>query len=155
MSLDTGLLGAGVVLILIEFIVPGFGLFGIPGIIALLAGFFFFFGGGAEAACIVGGAVAVMALFLAILFWYLPSSSRWNPFVLWDKQENQDGYTVNSDYTQYLGKQGKTVAPLRPSGTILVDGARIDVVTFGDYIEADTEVKIVKIEGNRLVVQKI
>ena len=49
-----------------------------------------------------------------------------NPFVLWEKQENRHGYTGAEDHSQYLGKRGEVVAPLRPAGTVIIDGERVE-----------------------------
>lgn len=154
MSLDTVLLGAGVILIALEIVVPG-GILGAVGFVSLIAGFFFFLGGGWDAFCIVGGTVAVLAVICALLFWFLPSSSSWNPFVLRDKQKNSEGYTGAGDYSAYLGKRGKVIAPLRPAGTAVIDGERVDVVSFGDYIDKDSEIEVIKIEGSKLLVKKV
>ena len=73
----------------------------------------------------------------------------------WDaKQKNSEGYTGAADYSGYLGKKGKVIAPLRPAGTALIDGERVDVVSFGDYIDKDSEIEVVKIEGSKLLVKK-
>lgn len=154
MSLDTVLLGAGVILIALEIVVPG-GILGAVGFVSLIAGFFFFLGGGWDAFCIVGGTVAVLAVICALLFWFLPSSSSWNPFILRDKQKNSEGYTGAGDYSAYLGKRGKVIAPLRPAGTAVIDGERVDVVSFGDYIDKDSEIEVIKIEGSKLLVKKV
>ena len=123
---------------------PG-GILGAIGLLSLTAGFFFFLGGGWDAFCIVGGTVAVLAAICALLFWFIPSSSSWNPFVLREKQKNSEGYTGAADYSSYLGKKG---------GTALIDGERVDVVSFGDYIDKDSEIEVVKIEGSKLLVKK-
>ncbi len=154
MSLDTMLLLAGAVLIGLEIIVPG-GILGAIGAVSLILGFFFFLGGGWDAFCIVGGTVAVLAAISALLFWFIPSSVSWNPFVLRDKQKNSEGYTGAGDYSAYLGKKGKVIAPLHPAGTAVIDGERVDVVSFGDYIDKDAEIEIVKIEGSKLFVKQL
>ena len=59
------------------------------------------------------------------------------------------------DHSQYLGKRGEVVAPLRPAGTVIIDGERVDVVSFGDYIMPGALVEIVKVEGNKLFVQEV
>ena len=109
----------------------------------------------------------MLAAICALLFWFIPSSSSWNPFVLREKQKNSEGYTGAADYSGYLGKKGKVIAPLRPAGTkgkviaplrpagtALIDGERVDVVSFGDYIDKDSEIEVVKIEGSKLLVKK-
>ena len=144
MPIEYILLGVGIVLLGIEAVVPGFGFFGVTGLISLLAGSY-----------ILLGVVLALGAVVALLFVYLPAESKWNPFVLWEKQENRHGYTGAEDHSQYLGKRGEVVAPLRPAGTVIIDGERVDVVSFGDYIMPGALVEIVKVEGNKLFVQEV
>lgn len=145
----------GIVLLIIEFLIPGFGFFGIAGLLCLTAGSFFLLGGGMQAFLIILGIYAVLAAVVAVCCFYLPTESKWNPFVLWDKQHNRDGYTGSGDYSSMLGKTAVTLTPLRPAGTASVDGTRIDVVSLGDYIDKDVAVRIIRVEGSRLFVQKV
>ena len=87
MPIEYILLGVGIVLLGIEAVVPGFGFFGVTGLISLLAGSYYLLGGGAEAAYILLGVVLALGAVVALLFVYLPAESKWNPFVLWEKQE--------------------------------------------------------------------
>ncbi|MDD2497965.1 MAG: NfeD family protein, partial [Desulfitobacteriaceae bacterium] len=48
-----------------------------------------------------------------------------------------------------------TVTPLRPAGTAEIEGDRIDVVTEGGFIPREAQVKVVKVEGTRIVVREI
>jgi membrane-bound serine protease (ClpP class) len=50
------------------------------------------------------------------------------------------------------GKQGVAHSTLRPAGTALIDGARVDVITRGEMIAAKTPIKVIAVEGNRVVV---
>ena len=155
MPIEYILLGVGIVLLGIEAVVPGFGFFGVTGLISLLAGSYYLLGGGAEAAYILLGVVLALGAVVALLFVYLPAESKWNHYVLWEKQENRHGYTGAEDHSQYLGNRGEVVAPLRPAGTVIIDGERVDVVSFGDYIMPGALVEIVKVEGNKLFVQEV
>jgi len=56
---------------------------------------------------------------------------------------------------EYMNKQGRAVTDLRPSGIALIEGKRLDVVTDGDYIEADTPVIVTRVTGNQIIVEKI
>jgi membrane-bound ClpP family serine protease len=56
--------------------------------------------------------------------------------------------------SELLGKEGVAITNLRPSGTVLIEKGRIDVVTRGDYIEKGETVKVLKVEGSRVVVGK-
>ena len=44
--------------------------------------------------------------------------------------------------------------PLLPPGAGLFQGKRLDIISEGEYIPADTPVKIIHMEGNRLVVRR-
>ena len=52
-----------------------------------------------------------------------------------------------------MGKLGKTVTDLRPSGWINVENQKIFVVTEGEFVEKDQPVKILSVDGNRVVVR--
>jgi len=55
----------------------------------------------------------------------------------------------------FAGKRGLTSVACRPAGFAVIDGQRVDVVTEGGMIAADTEVEVVEIEGNRVVVRRV
>jgi membrane-bound serine protease (ClpP class) len=59
------------------------------------------------------------------------------------------------DYSVYEGKEGETQTELRPAGIVTIDGAKLDVVTAGEMIERGRRVRVVKVEGNRIVVRAI
>ncbi len=51
-----------------------------------------------------------------------------------------------------VGAEGVTVTPLRPAGTAMINGKRVDVVTEGVYIEEGRRVRIREVHGSRIVV---
>lgn len=53
-----------------------------------------------------------------------------------------------------LGAQAIAESDLRPSGKVKWDNRLLDVITEGDYIEAGRDVEILRIEGNRIIVRK-
>ncbi len=53
------------------------------------------------------------------------------------------------------GAIGVTSSELRPSGTLDLDGERVDVVTEGEFIERGARVRVVEVEGNRVVVELV
>ena len=143
----------GVGLLILEVFIPGFGLFGIAGILSILASFYFVLGGNVSALNWLAVSIVAALVIFALLIKYLPSNPAWNLFVLKDKQENSDGYSVTPDMTQYVGKAGVAVTTLRPAGIALIEGVRTDVVTFGDYIDAGTNIVVVKVEGSKIFVK--
>lgn len=53
-----------------------------------------------------------------------------------------------------LHKQGVAVSDLRPAGFATIDGKRVDVVTRGELLDRDTPLKVIEVEGNRVVVAR-
>jgi membrane-bound serine protease (ClpP class) len=51
-----------------------------------------------------------------------------------------------------LDRTGVAQTPLRPSGKVLLDGRKIDVTTRGELIEAGRQVRVIRVEGNRIFV---
>jgi membrane-bound ClpP family serine protease len=56
------------------------------------------------------------------------------------------------EWEALVGVAGKTVTDLRPAGTAVFNGKRYDVVSRGDFVSKNTEVTVVSVEGNRIVV---
>lgn len=154
MPMEYSFLLAGVVLLAIELVIPGFGAFGVAGMICTTIGAFYIMGGGLPAIVILLAIYLVLALGVAFLCVYLPKESKYNSFVLWTRQQNSAGYTGGDDLSQLLGKRGQALTTLRPAGTISVEGKRLDVSSLGDFIAKDTPVKIVKVEGSKIFVEK-
>lgn len=53
-----------------------------------------------------------------------------------------------------LGKEGPIEADCRPAGMARLDGRRVDVVTRGEWIETGVHVRVVEVQGNRVVVAR-
>jgi len=54
-----------------------------------------------------------------------------------------------------IGKEGETQSDLRPSGWVMVNGQRVFVVSEGDFLEKNCKVRILSVDGNRVVVRKL
>ncbi|MEZ4763002.1 MAG: NfeD family protein [Calditrichia bacterium] len=155
---------AGVALLLVEiFILPGFGVAGIAGVLALVAGIYLSLIGSFEtvtfsdfsnAAYRIFGSLTLTMVAAVIVARFLPNTSIWRKISLGDEQKRESGYVVNKDYSRHVGKTGVTVTPLRPSGIGQFSGERLDVVSEGGFIEINTPIKIVHIDGYRLIVRE-
>ena len=154
MPMEYYFLLAGVLLLVIELAIPGFGLFGISGLVCLTVGSFFVLGGGAPAIMVLLAVYLLVGLVIAFLCVYLPKESKYNPFVLWTRQQNSEGYTGGNDLSTLWGRRGTALTTLRPAGTVVVDGKRLDVSSLGDYIPKDTVVVITRVEGSKIFVEK-
>jgi membrane-bound serine protease (ClpP class) len=52
------------------------------------------------------------------------------------------------------GQKGNTISQLRPAGKASFGGQKFDVVSRGELIEANREIIVVVVEGNRIVVRE-
>lgn len=155
------LVGAGLLLLGLElFVIPGFGIAGLAGIVALVAGLgLTLVGAGATASAIIGalGRVAISILLalagaLAVLR-LLPRLPVGRQLVLDADMRAGQGYASPPDADRRrLGRAGITLSPLRPAGVAEIDGARVDVVSEGAFIEAGTAIEVTRVDGNRVVV---
>ena len=53
------------------------------------------------------------------------------------------------------GKEGVVEADCRPAGMARIDGRRVDVVTRGEWLEAGVRVRVVDVQGNRVVIVRL
>ena len=74
--------------------------------------------------------------------------------ILKTSQNRADGFQAPpQELAALTGQSGQSLSPLRPAGVALIDGQRVDVVTDGEFIEPETEVEVVAVEGSRVVVR--
>lgn len=154
--LYVGLFIAGVILLLIEiFLIPGFGLTGIAGIILIFISIFFTLGGGTRALYSIGLVSAILLILFIILLFLFPKLPIWNKLGLKESLKTEKGYTTYSQLEELIGKEAIVLTTLRPSGAIEIDGKRYDAISLGEFIEKDSKVKVIKIEGGKIIVEKL
>ena len=157
------LLGAGIILLGLEFfVIPGFGVAGVGGIVAVGAALgLALVGAGATGAVILSafGRVAISLLValaggLALLR-ILPRLPFGRRLVLEAEMHAEQGYTSPParDRLQ-LGRVGIALSPMRPAGVADIDGSRIDVVSDGSFIPAGAAIEVTRVDGNRVVVRE-
>ena len=148
---------AGVLLILLELtVIPGFGIAGISGTAFLFAGIIFSAGSLKQGIATIILALLGTCAAVYLSFKYGKTRKIWRSLVLEEKLDTESGYiSSRSTLKEYIGKRGISLTPLRPAGTILIEGERVDVVTEGGYIDKGASVEVVKVEGNRVVVREI
>lgn len=157
------LLVVGLFLLALEvFVIPGFGVAGLLGVLALLGGLGLSLIGAGATWPVVMTAVGrtALSLVLAILvalvaLRYLARSPFGQRFVLGEELTATGGYASAPEADRrWLGKRGSVVSPLRPSGIAQFEGERVDVVSDGEFIEAGEPVEVIRVDGNRVVVRK-
>lgn len=159
---------AGLILIALEvFVLPGFGVAGVAGGIALLAGFFLAITGDVSlappllllrAASMVSAALLLVAVGAWALLHYLPTSRRFEGLVLQSRLERDakdPPPSLQTDAPSLLGARGVALTDLRPAGVARIEGRRIDVVSSGEYIPQGAQIEVIEDAGYRRVVQPI
>jgi membrane-bound serine protease (ClpP class) len=62
--------------------------------------------------------------------------------------------TDHPDHRGLIGKEGVALTPLRPAGTALIEGERVDVLAESDFIAPQERIKVLQTEGAKVVVRK-
>lgn len=144
------------------FVIPGFGVVGILGLLALLGALVMSTLGAGSHSDFVLWAVArmgfslLLAIALSVFFLrFLPKLPMGRKLILSTELETSDGFssTPPSDY-QWLGRTGQAHSALRPAGIADFQGRRVDVVSDGEFIDAGTPIRVLHVDGNRIVVQR-
>lgn len=149
------LLILGATLLLVELIIP-IGLIGFLGLLAIL-GSVLMAGGDLKAtaiAILIALVVATAGMVIIVKFF----GKRLHLFkrvVLTDSTNTESGYVSNVNRYELVGQTALTATALRPSGTIKLMDERIDAVSDGRFIDAGKEVRIIKVEGSRIVVREV
>lgn len=155
----------GIVLILLEiFVIPGFGIAGISGIILVFVSLFLSLVGSDPfinyemiSKAIIQLSISLVAALglIFILAKYLPKTSAFNKFILSDSEKSDEGFSSHSITKDLIGAEGIALTTLRPSGTAEINGKRVDVVTESEYVEKGKKIKVIAVEGIRVVVKEI
>lgn len=151
MELVVSLLVVGAILLILETVLPG-AIAGILGGCCLLAGIvisYARFGFMTGTWVLIGVAVGVVLGF-ALWLRYFPESRFGRKFV---SQESVGD--IRAEQPELIHRTGEAFTQLRPSGTALINGRRVDVITEGGLIEKGTAIKVVAIEGMRVVVRPL
>ena len=155
---------AGVLLLLLEvLVIPGFGVAGLLGIAAIVAALVLsLVGPGFTTTFMLAAAGRVVLSMLAaivislILLRYLPRLPFGRRLILRRDLVAAEGWaSAPESDTKWLGKTGRASTPLRPSGIADIDGARVDVVSDGEHIDAGEMIRVTRVDGNRVVVRHI
>lgn len=164
--IDLLLLMVGFILIVIEvLILPGFGVPGLAGIICLLIGIYLSFTRVVipefawdfarieemvtSLAITTAGMIAIMVIGAK----YLPRTKFYDRLILAQEQDANAGWVVQTDAEEAsVGMTGTAASNLRPAGRGRFMGKTYDVVSRAEFINKGDPIVIIRVEGNRYVV---
>ena len=158
----------GIILLAVEFfIIPGFGVFGVAGIVLTLGGLVLgmlpnqaFDFELVPSSQLFGALLTVILAALAgvgMVFWLTPKVNEWGAFkhlTLATTQDRSQGYTSSTYTEDMLGKTGKVHSRLRPSGKVEIEGEIYDAYSRGEFLEQGEAIEVISTEGTSLRVKK-
>lgn len=153
--LAPGIFLLGIILLCVEiFLIPGFGITGILGIIGIVGGIFLSFGihNIAVASLVVFISLLIDIVFIILIARFMSKSKDFKNKITLDMDIS--GYHSSVSYNELIGKTGTAETFFRPSGYILIDGKKYDAVSEGEFIDKGSNLKVILVEGNKIVVKK-
>lgn len=148
----------GLIAIFAELLIPAFGLIGLAGLGSVVAAVVFAYNdhGDVMGTVVLAAALVAtpLALFLGLKFF--PRTFIGKRLILSSSFDRDSGYAsyTSATYEGLVGKTGRAKTTLRPSGVAEIDGRKQSVVTAGEFIEQDAPVRVVRVEGSRVVVRR-
>lgn len=162
---------AGIVLVFVEVnIIPGFGVTGVAGILLVIISFVLSFQNFVIPSPAIPWQmqtfqrnllrVALSMLGSFVLFIVLGklvvSTTGFQRLVLSNTQGSGDGYLEkHPELSDLVGVTGRTITILRPSGSAELNGKRYDVITDGEFISKGQEIKVVRLDGSKIMVDHV
>lgn len=150
------LLLMGFLALFLEVFIAGFGVLGMAGIILLGWGIILL---SVDVAVTLKSLVIAVAASFVVFFAGVKILARlnfWQRFTLGTRQEKNTGYTApREELRQYAGREGIALTPLRPAGSVEIDGERLDVVTEGGFVPPGAKVTVVRVDSGRIIVRPL
>lgn len=144
----------GLVLVIIEMNIPGFGVPGIVGVILLAVGVILSVDSLLQALIMIIIILAILGVALTLVLQSASKGRLSRRLVLSDSLENDVRFSAGSDLSYFIGSEGTAITVLRPSGTADFSGIRLDVISEGGFIPKNSTVIITKVEGNKIIVKQ-
>jgi membrane-bound serine protease (ClpP class) len=144
----------GVLGILFELhVLPGHGVAGGLGVIALVAAIVLSFGFAFIFVAVQALAVAIVltAIFFTLATRVYPENAFVARFAFVGVQGPD--YVASPNPLELIGQTGTASSYLRPAGVAMIDGKRIDVLTEGEFVTAGSAVRVTRVEGARIFVR--
>ncbi|MBN9653698.1 nodulation protein NfeD [Halobacillus sp. GSS1] len=99
---------------------------------------------------ILGGAASL--LFLKVF----KHRKMWSKMALNDQMSSEMGYnSMNEKYQYLLEQQGVALTDMRPVGTVKIEEEEYSAVSNGQWITRGDQIKVVKVDGTKILVKKL
>lgn len=147
------LVAIGFLLIFIEFFIPGAVMGVAGGVIILLSVILFAVQDHTplEVLFFVIAVIASLGFLIAFTLRRIPKAKPGYSIYL---KSDQEGYMASSFDSKMIGKKGKVLSDLKPSGHILIEGTQYQAMSQGDYITRGEDIIVIDGKGAYLLVKK-
>lgn len=145
----------GVLALLFELhVLPGHGISGLVGALLIMTSIVLAFGAWyvGVVAMAISLVVAVGIFFLALR--WLPESAFLRRLAFAGAQSVGEGYIAAKPLVGLEGAEGVAQTYLRPAGVAVINGNRYQVQTDGDFIPAQTRLRVKRVEGVKVIVTR-
>ena len=152
----------GLVLLVVEaFLIPGFGIAGVAGIGVILWGLYLLLLPDVPVSeevyhsALTGLTIGIIGGIIALVFLFrmVTKTKFWTKLTSPGVESQDEGYSTSIGLEDMVGKIGIATSDLRPSGWALLGDRKIFVVTEGEFVDKDQSIKILSVDGNRVVVR--
>ncbi len=152
------LLIVGIVMMIVEIFVSGFGFFGISGIVSLVVGVIVRICFGlnlSQSLVLILIVIGFLSLVVMLMIWgaqygILGKTGLFERRSTLSKDYNE----VDRKLKKLVGKSGKTISDLNLGGQAKIRGKIYDVMSISSYIEKGSNIKVIEIKDNTIMVRK-
>lgn len=156
----------GIILLLLEiFVIPGFAITGVIGIILIIGSIFLSLVGNnlpywdsvsvSRAVIQLSVSLVFAFIFIYLLAKILPKSSAFSRLVLSNEEKADQGFVSYPSIKELMGLEGIALTTLRPAGSAEFNGQKYDVVADWEYIPKGNKIKVIRVEGIKVVVKEL
>lgn len=146
------LLAVGLLMIFLEFFLPG-GIVGAAGGVFVLVGVILFAVHAKSALSVVlftAGALILVGILIAFAIWRIKRGKVKGIFL----NTEQSGYVASEYAKELIGEEGIALSDLKPAGHILVNKKHYQAVSKMGYVKKGSKIKVVGGEGAHLIVNR-
>jgi membrane-bound serine protease (ClpP class) len=156
----------GIILLLLEiFVIPGSAITGVMGVILIIGSIFLslvgnnlpFWDSSNVSRATIQLSASLVSAFILIYFLakFLPKSTVFSRLVLSNEEKADQGFVSYPSIKELVGMEGIALTTLRPAGSAEFNGQRYDVVADWEYIPKGNKLKVIRVEGIKVVVKEL
>ena len=155
---------SGIALLILEvFVIPGFGIVGLAGFFLIVYSLYLLLipdipvGGEILDQAMDGFTIGIIGALIGLYFFgkLMLKTKFWQNLTSPNSQKKEDGYTNSFGWESLVGETGVADTDLHPSGWIKTSKERLFVLSEGKFIEKGSNVEILSVNGNRILVREI